>query len=324
MKKRFALLGGLVITTMCASAVFAAEIVPPAVSPTIPLNEQALKQNIVKRVVSMFATRNLPNVPALQQLSPEVITIDRKQAVQLGDTTLYAVKVKVANPMNTSGLPDTMTLVVDPSGTYQHSQVAELATGVEAVLAQATDVTRLDLPAEHISPLTVGTGEHEVVFVSDAFCPYCRDAFSFLSANLDKIGKLNTIHLPLAMHPGADAAAWIMEYAHAKNIKPLEVAKYAYTELNAPAPNAKPEEARQQVVASMAKAFPELLGKGQSVEDLRQVLSKDYQGRTLLTLEAMGKLGITGTPLITINGTPIRGFDKEGIARALGRSVVSQ
>lgn len=323
MKKRFALLGGLVITTLCVSSAFAPASTFAADVP-LPLNEQALKHNIIKRVVSVFAARNIPNAPSLQQLSPDIITIDKKQAIQLGESTLYAVKVKVANPMGTNGMPDTMTLVVDPSGTYQHSQVAELATGAEAVLAKATDVTRLDLPAEFVSPLTMGTGDHEVVFVSDAFCPYCREAFAFLNANLDKIGTLKTVHLPMVMHAGADAASWIMEYAHAKNINPMEVAKYAYTELPTPAQGTQPDEARKQVAAAMTKAFPELLAKGQTVDALLQVLSKEYQGRSLLTLDAMSKLGITGTPLITINGTPIRGFDKEGIARALGRSVVSQ
>ncbi len=282
------------------------------------LNEAALKANILARVGNILKANNAPNAPRPEELSPDLITIEKTHQVALGDLNLFAVKARVVRPTPGGGF-DNMILTVDASGQYMFGMVNELATGEEAVMSRAADITAMVLPDKFQSQIYTGTGSHDIVFVSDPFCPYCREAFNFLMANMDKISGLKMVHLPLPIHPGADAASWIMDYAHDSGIRAAEIVNFAYTGLKAPVGKIE-DEAREDVIKQIIERFPDALTKERgNAGALLAWLKNGYQARTLLAIDEMRKEGITGTPLILVDNIPVRGFDKNALARLLGR-----
>ncbi|EGW43094.1 hypothetical protein HMPREF0178_03994, partial [Bilophila sp. 4_1_30] len=155
--------------------------VAPGLAGAAPqLNEEALRSVVISRLGRVL-TENGQDAVARKLLSDNV-RIDKYQPVRVGVVDLYAVQLSLHHPDGSSqpNLPDRMTLLTDASGTIQFGMVADLATGQEAALSQATEITRLRLPDALPKQLATGTGSHDVIFVSDPFCPFCRQAASYL------------------------------------------------------------------------------------------------------------------------------------------------
>lgn len=291
----------------------------PVQAATPQLDEAGLRQHVAARI-SRLLTENGQEAVA-RKLSPDNVEIDKYQPVRVGSVDLYAVQLSLHHPEGSS-LPDRMTLLTDASGAIQFGMVADMATGQEAALVQATEITRMLLP-EHLSqPLAAGTGSHDVVFVSDPFCPFCRHAAAYLLERLDKIAALKIVHLPLPMHPGADAAAWAMQYARERSdagLDPLAVMRYVYGDLTVPAQGTGIDVARKEVITQLLRQFPALASglDAPSAETLLYILKGKYEAETVITAEQMQKLGISGTPVILVDGQPVRGFDKAHLEKLL-------
>ena len=237
--------------------------VAPGLAGAAPqLNEEALRSVVISRLGRVL-TENGQDAVARKLLSDNV-RIDKYQPVRVGVVDLYAVQLSLHHPDGSSqpNLPDRMTLLTDASGTIQFGMVADLATGQEAALSQATEITRLRLPDALPKQLATGTGSHDVIFVSDPFCPFCRQAASYLLESLDRIASLKIVHLPLPMHPGADAATWIMEYAterQSADVDPLAVMRYAYAQLRIPAQGTSPAKTLSRSSWSNSRPSPRVL-----------------------------------------------------------------
>lgn len=306
------------LLALCVTLPFA---VPCTASVSLPppLNEAALKASVLTRLNTLLVDQGRGD--AAQKITADAIGIDKLQPVQVGAIELYAVKLSL-RPEDPLVLPETMTLLTDASGTMQFGMVADLATGQEAAMSQAADITRVDLPEHLPKVLSTGSGIHEVVLISDPFCPYCREAASYLLDNLHHIATLKLVHLPLPMHPGADAATWIMEYsrdAQDSNADPLAVMRYAYTGLQAPAQELSADVARKEVVAQFLTQFPALARGAQdkSPEALLYYLKGRYEAETVAAISALQRLQITGTPYMVVDGKPVRGFDKSLLEKLL-------
>lgn len=287
----------------------------PAFANQPDLDEENLKSAVVSRVNMLLAAQ--PGGTS-RPISPEDVQIDKKQPVSVQGLSLYAVRLLLTPRVQAEGAApeaDEMVLLTDPSGTVQFGMVMDIRTGQEIAMAQATDLTRISFPSHLASPVLTGQGDKEVIFVSDPFCPYCRQAYLFLQDQLSRISKLSIAHLPLPMHPGADATVWVMKFAHetAPSLHQA-VVEFSYTSLLPPTA-LHVEEAQQQVIAQFLKRFPEL--SGQETEAFYFYLKGKYEADTAAAVKALQKLHITGTPVILVEGQPIHGFNKQEIAARL-------
>jgi glutaredoxin len=158
--------------------------------------------------------------------------------------------------------------------------------------------------------------------VSDPFCPYCRQALEYLTSQLPRIANLKLVHLPLAMHPGAEAAAWIMEFAREEAADLYRQAvNFAYTDLQVPAGDngqaLHGDEAQKNVIKQFLGKFPQLTK--QPLDAFLYYLKGKYEPQDLATRKTLQKLQISGTPVVIINGQPVHGFDRKEIGNRLNK-----
>lgn len=289
----------------------------------VPLNEANLKESIAARVNTILKERNQaePGVPS--RIAPDAVRIETAQYVEIKGIGLYAVKLSLhAGTENgeDAPAPDEMVLLTDPSGSVQFGLVTDIRTGEEAAMSQAQEISRLSIPPHLAKPLLTGTGQKDVVFVSDPFCPYCREAYKLLLGQVSLIKNLSIVHLPLPMHPGADAAAWIMEYAreHAETLY-RDVVDFAYSGLRAVTgqDSATPDAAQKDVISQFLTRFPKLTD--QQAEPFFFFLKGKYETSTAAVGRELRKLRINGTPVVIIDGQATHGFDPEETLRRLAK-----
>jgi thiol:disulfide interchange protein DsbC len=124
------------------------------------------------------------------------------------------------------------------------------------------------LPLE--KALKIGSGKNMVIEITDPDCPYCRNAFKFLSQKADTTEYI--FFLPLAMHPDAENK---VRYILCSDDKTA-----AYKEAMEGALDGKKYEVCKK-------------------PEMEEVLKAHK--------EVAAQLGITGTPFFVINGKPITG-----------------
>lgn len=299
-----------------AALCMAGALAVPAFAHQSALDEENLKSAVASRINMLLAGQ--PG-GASRTVSSEDVRLDKKQPVSVQGIPLYAVRLLLtprAQGKDTESPPDEMVFLTDPTGTVQFGMVTDIKTGREIAMAQATDLTRISFPSHLAESFLAGQGKREVVFISDPFCPYCRQAYLFLKDQLSAISTLSLAHLPLPMHPGADAAVWMMKFAHETAPALHEaVVEFAYTALM-PATAASLDESQKQVIAQFLKRFPELSGQ-QEPEAFYFYLKGKYEANTATAVKDLQKLRITGTPVVLIDGQPVHGFNKQEIAARL-------
>lgn len=291
----------------------------PALAHNPTLDEANLRSSVASRINMMLSGQ--PDGSS-RFIAPDDVRIDKTQPVSVQGITLYAVRILLAPHAaadSTASEPDEMVLLTDPSGSVQIGMVTDLKTGREIAMAQASELTRMDISSQLTHPILTGEGDKEVVFVSDPYCPYCRQAYSFLRNQLAHIRTLALVHLPLPMHPGADAAVWVMLYAQEQaKILHEDVVDFAYTALAVPeAAGASTEAAQKQVIGQFLARFPEL--SAQEPDSFYYFLKGKYEAENLTTAKALQKLRITGTPVVIIDGQPVHGFDQQAITTRLAQ-----
>lgn len=284
------------------------------------LEEQTLRAAVAERVNLILIERGQEAI-----IPVEAISIERVQPVQVRDITLFAVKLSLRAGGTVKGVftePEEMIILTDESGTLQFGMVTDIATGDEVAMVQAAALTQVAFPEHLAKPFLTGKGSHDVTLVTDPFCPYCRQALEYLASQLTLIANLKLVHLPLAMHPGADAAAWVMEFAR-EEAKDLykQVVEFAYTALNSPAgTNGQPlqgDEAQKNVLKQFIGKFPKLTK--QPLDAFLYYLKGKYEPQDLSTRRALQKLRISGTPVVIIDGQPVHGFDQKEIGTRLNK-----
>jgi len=284
------------------------------------VEEQNLRASVAERVNMILIERGQEAV-----IPVDAVSIEKILPVQVRDITLYAVKLSLKTSGSVNGVftePEEMIILTDASGTLQFGMVTDIATGDEVAMVQALSLTQMAFPEHLAKPYLTGTGSREVILVTDPFCPYCRLALEYLTSQLPLIANLKLAHLPLAMHPGADAAAWIMEFAR-EEAKDLykQVVNFAYTALKVPTgTNAQAlhgDEAQKNVIKQFIGKFPKLTN--QPLDALLYYLKGKYEPQDLSTRKILQKLRISGTPVVIIDGQPVHGFDQKEIGNRLNK-----
>lgn len=303
MKKVFSLVLVSCLLLLSAASAFAS---PPS------LDEDSLKKSVLSRIQPVIQA----NGGVIANVTPAIINIEKIQPVSVGAVTLYAVKMKI---QGADGQADEMVILTEQTGQAQFGLVLNLATGEEMALSQAKDVTSLHIDSSLASLYLEGPGSKNVQFVSDPFCGFCRQAFALLEQHITNIRSLSFVHWPLPMHPGADMVIWLMEFA--KENTPGEVfravVKFAYTNLRTPVATSS-KEAQEQVLEQFFQRFPTIFDK-QGISQMAALLKGKYQQKTIRIQSELEKLGVTGTPLIIIDGSPINGFDRPEIIKQLNK-----
>lgn len=250
------------------------------------------------------------NSPALTAQNVEVEAVEK--AADFAGTEIYAVKGRLA-PADGQAQP--FLLFVSADGRFYVPDVVDLAAG-KSVVKEARDRLRaLDLAAlGHV--VMRGAGKTPVVYVSDPFCPYCRESFAYLMGRTAAISEFRLAHYPLSSHPGADIACALMDWARDKAPKrALDFARFAYTDLPAPrVEDRAPESLRKawlEVAGAFLARFPELKALGKDAEAVLAALveSKHVDAVRADMAQAAG-MDILGTPVIFVNGARVDGFDE--------------
>lgn len=285
------------------------------------LDQLSLRTAVAERVNRILAERGTGQMVAI---SADAVTVEKVYPVQIQGIALYAVKLSLQAGGNVKGVftePEEMIILTDQSGTVQFGMVTDIASGDEAAMVQAASLTRLEFPARLAKPYLTGTGQKEVTLVTDPFCPYCRQALAYLVNQLPFIARLNLAHLPLAMHPGAEAAVWIMEFAREEAGELYkQIVDFAYSALRIPAEDGdgEPKDAAQKnVVKQFLDKFPKLTR--QPRDAFLYYLKGKYEPQDLAARRELQKLRISGTPVIIIDGQAVHGFDQKEIDSRLNK-----
>ncbi|MBF0526076.1 MAG: hypothetical protein HQK56_13385, partial [Deltaproteobacteria bacterium] len=201
--------------------------------------------------------------------------------------------------------PGNLALTVDHTGRFQFSEIDELATGDSLSHAATAEATRVNLPDKLSIAVFNGSGKHNVVTVSDPFCPACRKVWTHLWNRRDQLKSIRICHYPV--HPGSEVVCAIILHAHAKQISLAEVVNFAYTKLEM---KEKPEEIIQQFF----DAFPKLrksLGGNTTVA--YKILTVSYASLLNSEVSETTSLGVTSVPIVFIDGTMVIGFEEKKI-----------
>lgn len=273
-----------------------------------PLDHAALKRNVVARVAATFKERG----KELKGFDENHVVIDTETPVRVGNADFYMVKLKLTRDQAPEGEPKDsyMPMIVDPSGSFQVAEMTNINTGLSVFMEARNSISKVELPKSFGDVLYTGPGTHEVVFVSDPFCPFCRKAWNFLR-DKKTIKTFRFVHKPIAqLHPAAPVATLVMEYAQEEKIQPLEVVNFAYSGLT-PAQGKSVGEMEKDIIAQFTKKFPSLLKKGQDSEVFLFFLKGKYQDKIAAKGKEAEKFGVQGTPGIFVDGVFVNGFDQQ-------------
>ena len=286
------------------------------------LDQLSLRASIAERVNQILAERS-QGEGAIIPL--DAITVEKVQPLQVRGIDMYAVKLSLKASGTINGIstePEEMIILTDATGTVQFGMVTDIATGDELAMIQATSLLDFEFPAHLAKPFLTGKGPHDVTLVTDPYCPYCRQALDYLKTQLSRIADLKLVHLPLAMHPGADAASWIMEFAR-QEVKDLytQIVDFAYSGLRTPTDTdgraLRGDDAQKHVVKQFLAQFPKLTK--QPLDAFLFFLKGNYEQQDLSTRRALQKLRISGTPVVIIDGQAVHGFDQKEISKRLSK-----
>ncbi|OIN98347.1 MAG: hypothetical protein AUJ49_13430 [Desulfovibrionaceae bacterium CG1_02_65_16] len=287
----------LLLAVLCVGTALAAGHAPKG------FNEAAFRTNFASGLASR------PNAPALKPENIHVQTAEK--AASFGGMDVYVVKGELA-PEN--GLAQPFTLFVSADGKFYVPDIVDLGTGRSILKPARERVRHADLQGFGHTVFH-GSGKANVVFVSDPFCPYCREAFAYLMNKGASYADFRLAHFPLSSHIGADIACSIMAWAAENDAEHLaDYVRFAYLELPAPhvADRSQPnlDKARAEVADAFLKRFPNLSALGADGDALVQTLqSSPYAQTVAADIARATGLDINGTPIIFVGETRVEGFD---------------
>lgn len=152
---------------------------------------------------------------------------------------------------------------------------------------------------------TSGTGEGEILVLTDPFCWHCRLAHKLLGEYPEHYKTVKIFFFPRRSFLGSDMAAWIIEDAAGTDqLKPL--LDFAYKSLKQPKTDDLPE-ARMIVLMQFTEAFPELLN-ATTLPELAARLQHDHEAHVQKGADMARAMGVPGTPVLVAGSTVIAGY----------------
>lgn len=150
-----------------------------------------------------------------------------------------------------------------------------------------------------------GTGDMDVVIITDPLCWHCRLGHKLLGEYPEKYGRIRLSFFPRKSFIGSDLAAWVLEDAVGTD-KLKKMVDFAYSDLRQPKTK-DVVEARMLVLAQFTEAFPEMLG-GVKIEELYVRLQKDHAAHVEESAMLARAASIPGTPVLVAGGKLLVGF----------------
>ncbi|MBG0791216.1 MAG: hypothetical protein H0S80_12055 [Desulfovibrionaceae bacterium] len=166
-----------------------------------------------------------------------------------------------------------------------------------------------------------GTGDMDVVVVTDPLCRHCRLAHKLLSEYPEKYGRLRLSFFPRRSFIGSDMAAWILEdLAGNKDIRTY--LDWAYTDLKQPK-TYDLVEARMIVLAQFVERFPELAA-GTELPELAVRLEKEHGPHVAESVMLSSAVELPGTPVLVAGKRVLVGYGPGPWLEALSEKAVCQ
>jgi|GEM_PF-1282947 len=271
------------------------------------LDEAALKTGIAQRIRTARGVKD----ERFRQITSDHVTVEKTIPVHTTSLSLFAVKLKITPPV--PGLsPEFITLVVDDTGILQFGGIQELATGTDLAkeaVEQLQSVEFHDLPTDFGHAIYEGTGPHNVIVVSDPFCPHCRRGWEFIKTNLDRIHTLRLAHFPLS--PAAETAGMVMADARHRKSMEFDIIDFTYTLL-------EPIQDPLQILAQYLEEFPDLTDQwDKTPEEALTYLNERFLPEIKAEQHTIRSLGIHSTPIFFVNQTFIKGFNEQKMKAAM-------
>lgn len=274
------------------------------------LQEDNLLDNVHKRFQAIVAERG--GDP--DSISRQGMTIEKKIPFEVKvsgkELTMFAVKISLTDAA--TGQIQNVTLIVDDTGSVQlDGSFTDLSTGLSLHQQALDELDRIDADPGVGDLLLKGSGDAQVLFLSDPFCPYCRHAYTYLLEQEDKIDQLKIAHFPINPNSGAMALTFLMMEFKGQDNYP-DVVDFAYMidmeELSG--------NRDYQVIRMFNEEF-------EVFEDEPEKVFADLEDRHMDPLseemEKMQALGLTGTPVLIVNGVMVNGFNKARIDKLLDK-----
>jgi glutaredoxin len=273
------------------------------------LNVAKLKTNLEKRVKRVLADsdKNPPEIRINRTVPAEV-------SIAGSTVHLFAVNISFLE-QNGKKPAREMTLLVDPAGELEFSELSLIATGDNPARKALDLAAKKDVPPGLGDLVFQGNGTAEVLMVSDPFCPYCRLGFRYLKDKKQAIKQLRMLQLPFASHPGARASVLgLFAAASHPGTSFSRAADFAYNTLSPPEKKDK-SRANEFILSQFSREFPEAF-PSDSQKALKNIQAR-FETKMKGQIREAEKLGVSATPTIFINGIPVRGFTPEKIDRLL-------
>ncbi|MBU1247399.1 MAG: hypothetical protein KKB70_01770 [Proteobacteria bacterium] len=171
------------------------------------------------------------------------------------------------------------------------------------------------------SVLARGEGDKDVLLISDPFCPFSRRAYDILTNEMDVTRTLSIAFLPLHVHPGAEGAAWVMQYALDNNLDAAAVVQFGHRHLSLPE---TPDviQANLEVVKQFLSFFPGLWKSG-DLASFYNALSTMYASQIQQQIADLKQTNIISTPSVYVGTEGMNGLNSQMLNKALGSSIVS-
>ncbi len=224
--------------------------------------------------------------------------------------TLHAVKVVISDLQ--AGQKQHVTLIVDETGVIQlDGALAELSTGRSIHQDVMDELVKIKEDPGVGDLLFQGSGEANVLYLSDPFCPYCRHAYAYLLDQKDRINEFRIAHFPVNPNSGAVALTYLMkEYKEEDNYQ--YVVDFAY-ELDRALLTGNADHSVLQVFNEKFRVYT------QTPEVFFDYLKQKHQDSLAGDMEKMRGIGLSGTPVIIIDGIRVDGFNRDRIDDLLGQ-----
>lgn len=174
---------------------------------------------------------------------------------------------------------------------------------------------------EHAAVELKGTGDLDVVVVTDPLCWHCRLGHKLLGEYPGKYGRVRYSFFPRKGLIGSDMAAWVLEdRVGSDDLK--EYVDWAYSDLKQPKTR-DPLEARMIVLAQFTERFPGLL-EGTDLAGLAVRLQKEHQAHVEESAMLGTALELPGTPVLVAGKRVLIGFGPGPWLEALDQKSVCE
>lgn len=264
------------------------------------LDTAALKKAIAQRTVASWGDED----PYYKRFRADQVAIEKEIPIQAGDLSLFAVKAVLKAPRGAQD--EALFLVVDSTGQLQFSDVLDVKTGHSFCKEALAEVRRIEkLPDDFGTLIYEGRGRHDLVVISDPFCPYCRKGWQFFQSERKKIRSLKVVHFPLHSH--SELVCMALLDAEVRKERVLEMVDFAYNTLKQ---TAEPEG----MIEQFFDAFPNLKTIwGKDAKSAMAYLEKNYREKVNEETRTAQRLGIKATPVFFIDGHMIEGYHEKQI-----------